>query len=295
LKNGLVFCLVESWITGRRLVSLPFSDHCELLVDNAAEEQVLVSALEQRLHQEKLRYVELRAERPFAGSNGVYVWTQSFCFHQLDLRRDLGTLLADCHKSSTQRKILRAEREGLTYEVGQSQALLDAFWNLLVITRRRHQIPPQPKSWFRNLIDCFGAALQIRVAWKDRVPLAAILTLSYKDTLMYKYGCSDMRFNNLGGTQLLFWRSIQEAKRDGLRVLDLGRSDLSNTGLITFKDRLGSSRSMLTYSRLSLMPPSGTLNRAGTELAGRMMRRVASHLPSGILRMAGTALYKHIA
>src|SRR5205085_3632500 len=28
LRNGVVLCRVESWLTGRRLVSLPFSDHC---------------------------------------------------------------------------------------------------------------------------------------------------------------------------------------------------------------------------------------------------------------------------
>jgi len=28
LDNGIVFCQVRSWLTGRRLVSLPFSDHC---------------------------------------------------------------------------------------------------------------------------------------------------------------------------------------------------------------------------------------------------------------------------
>jgi len=33
LENGILFCQVESWLTGRRLVSLPFSDHCEPLVD----------------------------------------------------------------------------------------------------------------------------------------------------------------------------------------------------------------------------------------------------------------------
>ena len=32
LTNGLVFCRVNSWLTGRRLVSLPFSDHCEPLI-----------------------------------------------------------------------------------------------------------------------------------------------------------------------------------------------------------------------------------------------------------------------
>ena len=31
LTNASLFCLVRSWLTGSRLVSLPFSDHCELL------------------------------------------------------------------------------------------------------------------------------------------------------------------------------------------------------------------------------------------------------------------------
>jgi hypothetical protein len=28
LANGWLFCSVDSWLTGRRWVSLPFSDHC---------------------------------------------------------------------------------------------------------------------------------------------------------------------------------------------------------------------------------------------------------------------------
>ena len=90
------------------------------------------------------------------------------------------------------------------------------------MTRRRHRIPPQPKQWFRNLLDCFGEAAQIRIAFKNQRPLAAILTRQHKDILVYKYGCSDGRFNKLGGTHLLFWKAIQEAKSRRLRVFDLG-------------------------------------------------------------------------
>ena len=295
LKNGLVFCRVASWITGRRIISLPFSDHCEPLVDNSADEHVLASALEQTLRQEKLRYVEVRAERPFAGANSLRYSTQSLCFHQLDLRPDLNTLFASCHKSSTQRKILRAKREGLIYEAGRSQELLDAFWDLLLITRRRHGLPPQPKSWFRNLIDCFGEALQVRVASKEKRPVAAILTLRHKDILIFKYGGSDTSFNSLGGTQLLFWRSIEEAKREGLRVFDLGRTDCENAGLITFKDRWGSTRSTLVYSRFSDLPLSGSAGQIGTQWSARIARLVVHRLPGCILRMAGSVLYRHIA
>src|SRR5437764_1903006 len=37
LTNALVFCRVESWLTGRRLVSLPFADHCEPLLDGPGD------------------------------------------------------------------------------------------------------------------------------------------------------------------------------------------------------------------------------------------------------------------
>ena len=295
LEDGLVFCRVTSWLTGRRLVSLPFSDHCEPLMATAADEQLFASTIEQTLHREKLRYAEIRATGDPFSTTRLSHPTRTYCFHRLDLRPDLTTLFRNCHKSSMQRKILRAEREGLTCEIGRSQALLNAFWDLLLMTRRRHRIPPQPQDWFRNLIACFGDALQIRVAFKDKRPVAAILTLRHKDTIVYKYGCSDSRFNNLGGTQLLFWRAIQDARRDGLHVFDLGRSECDNAGLITFKDHLGSARSTLTYSRFSLSPPSERSGPNAAEWAGRIARGVVPYLPDRILRMIGSVLYRHVA
>src|SRR5271169_3279424 len=42
LQNGLLFCHVKSWITGHRLVSLPFSDHNEPLCDSTEEIATLI-------------------------------------------------------------------------------------------------------------------------------------------------------------------------------------------------------------------------------------------------------------
>ena len=135
---------------------------------------------------------------------------------------------------------------------------LNAFWELFLTTRQHHGAPPQPKPWFRNLIDCFGESLQIRVALKQKQPIAAILTLRHGNTLVYKYGGSDSRFDDLGGTHLLLWRSILEARQLGLHTFDLGRSEIENQNLITFKDRWGADRSTLTYSRFALRPFADT-------------------------------------
>ena len=291
LRDGVVTCRVASWITGQRLVSLPFSDHCEPLAEGAADAQTLVSEAAETVRRDNAGYLEVRAAQPLAGAAGLYPSTRSYCFHQVDLRPDLAALFAAFQKSSTQRKIQRAEREGLLYRSGRSPELLDAFQTVFLMTRRRHGVPPQPVAWFRNLIDCFGEALQIRVAFQDERPVAAILTLRHKDTLVYKYGGSDPRFSNLGGTHLLFWRSIEEAKAEGLRRFDLGRTDWDNTGLITFKDRWGAAQSNLVYTRLSVSPPS---IHAGEGWAGRFARSAISRLPGGLFSLAGSRLYRHI-
>ena len=164
---------------------------------------------------------------------------------------DLNTIFSSFHKSSIQRKIRRAQREGLTQQHGRSEFLLDAFCRLNLLTRRRHHVPPQPRRWFENLIDCFGQSLIIQVAFKDTKPVAAILTIRYKDTVVYKYGASDRHYHNLGGMHLLFWGAIQEAKTIASRYSTLDAPTLMPTGLITFKDRWGCRRSTLTYSRFT--------------------------------------------
>src|SRR6202161_895955 len=65
LENGIAFCYITSWLTGRRLVSLPFSDHCEPLVDTADALDAMASALEQECRGRQWRYVEVRPLQRF--------------------------------------------------------------------------------------------------------------------------------------------------------------------------------------------------------------------------------------
>lgn len=60
LQNGLVFCLVRSWLTGRRMVSLPFSDHCQPLVDSPEQLKALLTGLLAESQKEHCGQVEIR-------------------------------------------------------------------------------------------------------------------------------------------------------------------------------------------------------------------------------------------
>ena len=295
LTNAIVFCRIDSWLTGRRLVSLPFSDHCEPLLDASSYAPTIISAIKNRLSKAGLHYIEIRPLHEIDTSSLGLSSTNRYCLHQLDLRPTLEVLFKNCHRDSIQRKILRADREDLSYKTGRSEFLLNAFYALLVMTRSRHFIPPQPKRWFRNLVHCFGDAAEIRVAFHHKRPIAAILTLRHKDMEVYKYGCSDPRYHRLGGMQLLIWRTIQKGKQDGLSALDLGRSDLEDSGLITFKDRWHAKRSGMTYLRLLGSDQSKHAYKSGDAIWKKWVaRKVFPHLPDLLLRGAGELMYKHI-
>ncbi len=179
--------------------------HCDVLEVEPEDWAAIGAALKDKLRRKNLRYVEIRPLHGLDLTALGPVSTFTYYLHQIDLQPDLNSLFRACHKDCTQRKIHRAEREGLRYEEGQSDSLLNHFYDLLRLTRRRHSVPSQPKKWFRCLIECFGPALKIRVAFQGAKAIAAILTLRYKDTLLYKYGSSDAHYHRLGGTHLLFW------------------------------------------------------------------------------------------
>src|SRR5258708_17149027 len=150
------------------------------------------------------------------------------------LRPGLATLIKSFHKSCVQRKLTKAEKEGLQYSVGRSEELIENFYRLLLVTRRRHQLPPQPRVWFRNLVKTLGEKLQIHLVSRDSRPIATILTLRHKKILVYKYGCSDSQYNTYGGTILPFLPPIQEAKAWGAEFFYLCRSELSNSRPFAF-------------------------------------------------------------
>jgi CelD/BcsL family acetyltransferase involved in cellulose biosynthesis len=292
MRDGIVFCRVKSWLTGNRAVSLPFADHCQPLVESPESFAALIAALREEQTHAKWKYIELRplSVKGQLEARISFGESSKFHFHTLDLRTDLDTIYRGLHKSCVQRKIQRAEQEKLEYEEGRSEAILAKFYHLLLLTRRRHHLPPQPRGWFRNLLDCVGDGARIHVVSKDGHPIATILTLFYKQTLVYKYGCSDSRFHRLGGMPFLFWKVIQEGKRLGAKELDLGRSETDTPGLVAFKGHLGATCSTLTYFRF---PPQLPSSRAsGWRM--KVVKNTFGWMPDTLLITAGRLFYRHV-
>lgn len=288
LEDGFLFCEVDSWLSGRRLVSIPFSDHAELL-GSPGSISTIVSALKERVKSKTWKYVEIRPATQVIPSLGGFSKSEVFYWHKLNLQKTLDSLYGAFHKDCVQRKIRRATREKLEYAEGTSEELIQQFYGLFLLTRRRHGLPPQPISWFSNLVRCLRANIKIRVASVRDIPIASIITLTHNGTMTYKYGGSDPKYHSLGGMILLFWRAIQDAKNLELDEFDMGRSDCNNPGLIGFKEHWGAERHDLVYWSYPLQLRPNT-NRWRFKAA----KSVFSSLPPALLPAAGRLLYRHM-
>jgi lipid II:glycine glycyltransferase (peptidoglycan interpeptide bridge formation enzyme) len=109
--------------------------------------------------------------------------------------------------------------------------------------------------------------------------------------VVYKYGASDAAFHPLGGMPFLFWHVIRDARASGCLTLDLGRTSAAQQGLLTFKDRLGATRSPLGYWQLPAHEGAASPFRAA---AARVARQVMERTPGGLHAATGRLLYRHV-
>jgi hypothetical protein len=290
LLSAVVFCRVSSWLTGRRLISVPYSDHCDPLVASAADLHSLLSAFEERAREEGCKYLELRPASALPLIQSDWKRGREFYLHRLDLRAGADAVFRGSHRDCIQRRIRHAEKEGVIIKEGNDPDSVKTFYDLVVQTRRRHALPPQPRAWFKNLTECMGDAATIRLAFIGDEPIAGIVTLRYGRSLYYKYGASNARFHRFGAMPYLFWHAIQDAIGRGLEELDLGRSDCGDAGLITFKERWSPARSALSYLR---SPSDTPLFSWGGIGKSALARKAWRYVPDECLVGIGTLFYRH--
>ena len=295
LRNAIPFCAVTSWVTGRRLVSLPFSDHCEPLVDGPAPLGEILDHVTADARRRGWRYVQLRP-RTGAATTGArgFRHGESNYHHTIDLRPDLDTLFKGI-KTDNRTAIRKAERSGLRHLVGRDAAFVRAYFALHVMTRSTQGVPPQPAAWFQNLARSLGDMLDIHLLLQDDTPIAGMVTIQFRDQLMCKYTASDRLRDHTGLGKSLLWQSIRRAKERGATSLDWGRCEPVDVGLAQYKERFGAQRSENSYLRFSSVPADPVpAARPRAQWVAGAARSVIPRLPPSVLRVAGRFAYRHV-
>jgi len=288
LLAGAPFLEVTTFTRRRRWISLPFTDECPLLADDALSATRLLTALGDLHRGPGAPPIEIRGAALEVG------WRASApaVTHVLELDEDPAVVRRGFSRSQVVRNIRRAEREDLVVRVASSAEDLDAFWALHLRTRRRQGVPVQPRRffdllWARIIEPGLGSIL---LTWAGTTPVAAAVFLAWNGTTIYKFGASDPEAWPLRPNHLLFWTAIQEscARRD--TRFDFGRTDLDNDGLRAFKSSWGAAERPLVYSAHASAAEGG-----GEGIVGRVLATGIRRGPRWVCRGTGEVLYRYAA
>jgi hypothetical protein len=279
---------VTSIFTGRRGVSLTFSDYCGALVDGYEDFLTLFGSALELGKISGWRYAEFRGEHYLENE----VSTKSYLHHEISLLTDEKEMQSRL-RESTARNIRKAIKEGVSVEMSNSLQAVQAFYHLHCLTRKRQGVPPQPWQFFHNLhknVIAEGLGFTTLATHGSRT-VAAIICLQFGSHAIYKYGASDLQFQHLRANNLVLWNSMMRCAREGYRTFSLGRTDIDNEGLISFKNGWGGRTTMLTYHRYDL-PTCRFVSSSETEMA--TCKEVLRKLPVPVLRMLGSMAYRHM-
>lgn len=292
LRAVLPMMEVDSIWTGRRGVSLPFSDYCDPLLLDEGDYVPLLQAAQAFGRDRGWKFMELRGA---TSSISHQKTSNAYLGHRLDLSKG-GQALQKGLRDSTRRNIRKAEKSGVKTEISQSEDAMRAFYHLNCITRQRHGLPPQPLHFFRKFFQYviktgLGSIVLARLG--DSVIASAIFghTGGTSGSVLFKYGASDKADQHVRANNLVMWEGIKWYAGRGFDSMVMGRTDVDHDGLRQFKMGWGTKEYPINYYRYDLRSAAFTNGSAAT--GNSLHTKVLQHTPLPILRALGTVLYKH--
>jgi FemAB-related protein (PEP-CTERM system-associated) len=295
IMGFLPLCSMQSPLTGRRLVALPFTDLCPLIAEDEASTNALIDQAIRLARQQKAKYLELRS-----GVNEVLAKRSELVQGNIYVRW-LTPLVADPDivwsslRKNVQQKIRKSQKLGVQVRLAQLREDMVHFYRLHLLTRsKKHGMPAQPLGFFFELWNFFAASGNVRLllAEYQGTIIAGTILLISGTTIRYAYSASDERYLHLAPNNLLLWETIMWGCKQGYQTLDLGRTALDNEGLMEFKRGWGAIKEPLPYYYYPHM--AGLASTSETSWKFRLLTSGWKRLPLWLAGPLGGSLYKHL-
>jgi len=224
---------VDSWLTGRRGIALPFTDECAPLTNGSYSFDALFSHAVELAGEHQWKSIEIRDAVGKPESTSL-----SFYSHALDLTPGTEALFA-LLDGSTRRAVRKAEKAGISVSIENGEAL-NEYFRLHCLTRKKHGLPPQPFRFFESIYRHIIAAGQgfVALAWLNGRAVAGQMFFTRERAGLYKFGASNPEYDSLRPNNLLMWKMIGHLGESGIRTLDFGRTSLQR-GAAPIQAQLG--------------------------------------------------------
>ena len=291
----LPLCLMNSPLTGKRLVSLPFSDRCPVLSEDEHSTNDLIDQAIGLAQKERVRYLELRS-----GLNEVLASRADLVRSDLYVRWLLPLAASPVELWSRMRKpiqhqVKKAQKLGVQVRLAQSREDVAHYYRMHLQTRcKKHGMPAQPRQYFDNAWDALAASdkMQVLLAEYEGKVIAGMILFASGTTVQYAYGASDEQYLHLAPNNLLMWTALSWGCLHGYETLDMGRTACDNEGLMEFKRRWGAIKEPLPYYYYPRIEGLASTSEQGWKF--RLLTHCWRQLPLSVAGPLGGAFYRHL-
>ncbi len=280
---------IKSYFTGKRGVSLPFSDSCDPIIEGDISFKSVLDYILEYGRNRNWKYLEIRGGRDFLQDVSPF---SSFYSHTLNLSQDEDKVFSG-FRDSAQRNVKKALREGVEINIYKSLESINKFYQLNCITRKTHGLPPQPYYFFKNIYDFIisrDLGFIVLASYKKRTIAGAVFFHLGKKAF-FKYAASNRTYQHLRPNNLVMWEGIKWYCKNGYKIFYFGRTELKNKGLRQFKAGWGTKENIIKYYRFDAKKGDAI---EGRSRASRIQNIVFSKMPITLLKSIGSLSYKHI-
>jgi FemAB-related protein (PEP-CTERM system-associated) len=292
LKAVLPLLEVHSPLFGRALISSGFGVGGGVLADSRGQAEALFAFVEEQALRRSCPTIELRGGILPLGRSGWTVRHDSHCGYIADLAADDAAQLQWVPRKQ------RAEvRKGLVADlavtVGRDAAEQAAHYAVYAESVRNLGTPVFPQALFAEVLAAFGEDADILTVWADQRPVASVLSLYHRGTVMPYWGGGTMAARRLRANDRMYYELMLHARRRGCTRFDFGRSKV-NSGAGEFKKNWGFAAQPLGYA--SWTAP-GAEARDADPTSSRHAARIAlwKKLPLPIANLLGPWISRGLA
>jgi len=279
---------INSFFTGKRGVSLPFSDYCQPIVKKEANFREVLDTIIDYGRWRGWKYIEIR------GGKSIFKEAPSFSkyyIHNLDLSPGENKIFSN-FRDSTKRNIKKAQRKGVKVEISRSFESMKKFYKLNCITRKMHGLPPQPFYFYKKIYEFLLLRNRgiVVLAYYNRKAVAGAVFFHFGRKALFKYSASDKEYHYLRPNNLVLWEGIKWYLKNGFSSISLGRTDINNKGLKQYKSGWGAKEDILKYYRFDIKNGSIIKNSKRMIITSH---NIFKRTPLLLLKIVGLFFYKH--
>ena len=278
--------LLDSWLFGRALISLPFVNYGGVVADDVAAERALLDAAAAAALEHRCKHVELRhVNRHFDDLPCKQ--------HKVTMILALQPVPAlwDGLDKKVRNQVRKAQKAGLTYRDGGIE-LLDEFYAVFARNMRDLGTPVYSRTFFADILTAFPERTQLHIVSQGSVPAAAGLTFQTRSTVEIPWASAVRDFNPMCANPLLYWSMLESAAARGCTNFDFGRST-PNEGTYRFKAQWGAEPVPLCWE-YSLPEGARLPDTSPTNPKFQLAVAVWKKLPLGVANRFGPTIVRAI-